>query len=600
MDCESGMISSETQRIQVLESFAVLDTPAERNFDDLTELAAELCEVPVSLVTLVDADRQWFKSRRGIDATSTPRDESFCVHVLDSTDVVEIPDARQDARVAHYDCVRGEPGFRFYAGAPLRTADGHGLGTLCVADYEPRRLSDTQRRQLTVLAAQVMAQLEVRRQAIALQAALEEARTSRRMLEGVLNHTDVLTYAKDLDGKYVMVNPAVTQATGVTEDMIGHSDAELFSAEIAAEYRRNDEKIIKTVEHQVFTERLMHGDGSHRTYRSTKFPVRDDAGDVIGIAGVSTDITDVEAERAALEDAEMRLRTLVEASPVAIAVTDEAGVLIYVNPAAVQLCAVPSIDDLHGRSALELVAPGQQDALASTLAAFAARETDSTSGRSVLQRGDGITLHVEYTINRIKYAGQNAFQVQVRDVTDAIADQQNLLQIANTDALTNVMNRRAWIAHLMPLLDEPCVTAGELVIAMIDIDHFKAFNDSSGHLAGDRLLRQIADTITTNVRSSDLVARWGGEEFLVALPEITVAQAVSVLERIRCSMPSDQTCSIGYTAWRPGETIEECISRADRAMYAAKNGGRNRTHDCPASPHIRSHGRVVDVDQSAS
>ena len=222
MDCESGMISSETQRVQALKSFAVLDTPAERNFDDLTELAAELCDVPVSLVTLVDADRQWFKSRRGIDSTSTPRDESFCVHVLDSTDVVEIPDARRDARVAHYDCVRGEPGFRFYAGAPLRTADGHGLGTLCVADYEPRRLSETQRRQLIVLAAQVMAQLEVRRQAIALQAALEEARTSERMLQGVLNHTDVLIYAKDLDGKYVMVNPATTQATRVTENMIGH------------------------------------------------------------------------------------------------------------------------------------------------------------------------------------------------------------------------------------------------------------------------------------------------------------------------------------------------------------------------------------------
>ena len=600
MGCEPDMISSEWQRIDALESFAVLDTPAEQNFDDLTELAAELCDVPVSLVTLVDADRQWFKSRRGIDSTSTSRDESFCVHVLDSSDVIEIPDARRDARVAHYACVRGEPGFRFYAGAPLRTIDGHGLGTLCVADYEPRRLSGTQRRQLTVLAAQVMAQLEVRRQAIALRTALEEARTNKRMLQGVLNHTDVLIYAKDLDGKYVMVNPAVAQATGVTQDMIGRSDAELFQPEIAAEYRRNDQQIIKTVEHQVFTERLVHSDGSHRTYRSTKFPVRDDAGDVIGIAGVSTDITDVETERAALEEAEMRLRTLVEASPVAIAVTDEAGVLIYVNPAAVQLCAVPSIDDLHGRSALELLAEGQQETMTPTLAAFTAGESDSASGRSVLQRGDGVTLHVEYTINRIKYAGQTAFQVQVRDVTDAITDQQNLLQIANTDALTNVMNRRALIARLTPLLDEPCVAAGELVIAMIDIDHFKAFNDSAGHLAGDRLLRQIADTITTNVRSSDLVARWGGEEFVVALPELTVAQAVSALERIRCSMPSQQTCSIGYTAWRHGETIDECISRADQAMYAAKNGGRNRTHGCPTSPHLRSHGRAAGVDQSAS
>ena len=114
------------------------------------------------------------------------------------------------------------------------------------------------------------------------------------------------------------------------------------------------------------------------------------------------------------------------------------------------------------------------------------------------------------------------------------------------------------------------------------------------------MLVEVVRRIGQMVRKQDLFARWGGEEFLVALPEITVAQAVSVLERIRCSMPLEQTCSIGYTAWRPGETIEECISRADQAMYAAKNGGRNRTHDCPASPHIRSHGRGVDVDQSAS
>ena len=134
----------------------------------------------------------------------------------------------------------------------------------------------------------------------------------------------------------------------------------------------------------------------------------------------------------------------------------------------------------------------------------------------------------------------------------------------------------------MPLLDEPCVTAGELVIAMIDIDHFKSVQRLFGAPRRRPSPRQIADTITIQRAVIGPVARWGGEEFLVVLSEITVAQAVSVLERDPLSTPSDQTCSIGYTAWRPGETIEECISRADRAMcMRPRTVAGNRTHDCP-------------------
>src|SRR4051812_31251014 len=130
---ESARGAAECRRLEALRSFAVLDTPSETDFDDLTTLAAELCGTRVALISLVDADRQWFKSRHGLDACETPREESFCVHALESHDVLVIPDARLDPRVAEYRCVREAPYFRFYAGAPLIAADGEILGTLCVA-----------------------------------------------------------------------------------------------------------------------------------------------------------------------------------------------------------------------------------------------------------------------------------------------------------------------------------------------------------------------------------------------------------------------------------------------------------------------------------
>ncbi|PRC46217.1 sensor domain-containing diguanylate cyclase, partial [Mycobacterium sp. ITM-2017-0098] len=297
----------------------------------------------------------------------TPREESFCVHALESHDILVIPDARLDPRVADYRCVREAPYFRFYAGAPLIAADGEVLGTLCVADTAPRNLSAIQRKQLAVLAAQVMAQLEIRRQAAQLANTVQDMRDTKRMFDGVLKHTDVLIYAKDVAGRFVMVNPAVQDAARIAEDMVGRSDYDFFDHDLADEYRRNDQRIMASGQRQVFTERIVHSDGSHRTYQSTKFPVYDEVGNVIGIAGVSTDVTELEAERAAHEEAEGRLRTLVEQSPVAIIVISQTGVLTYVNPAAVTLCGATDKTELQGRRAVDLTAADERENIAALI-----------------------------------------------------------------------------------------------------------------------------------------------------------------------------------------------------------------------------------------
>lgn len=152
----------EAQRLEALRRYDILDTPPEREFDDITCLAAQICAAPIVLVSLVDASRQWFKSRVGMEACQTGRDISFCAHALYQDGLFIIPDALQDARFAGNSLVTGDPFVRFYAGAPLLTEDGLALGTLCVLDTVPRALSEPQKEALLALSRMVVSLLELR------------------------------------------------------------------------------------------------------------------------------------------------------------------------------------------------------------------------------------------------------------------------------------------------------------------------------------------------------------------------------------------------------------------------------------------------------
>jgi GAF domain-containing protein len=156
---------NETKRLKVLWQYDVLDTVPEEIFDDLTELAARICEAPIALISLVDEDRQWFKAKVGVKASETSRDASFCAHAILQDGLFIVPDAAKDDRFKSNPLVTGELNVRFYAGAPLVTPDGHALGTLCVLDKVPRELRPEQKEALRLLAHHVMTQLELRRHA---------------------------------------------------------------------------------------------------------------------------------------------------------------------------------------------------------------------------------------------------------------------------------------------------------------------------------------------------------------------------------------------------------------------------------------------------
>lgn len=175
----------EALRLESLRRYRILDTEPERAFDDLTYLAAHICGVPIALVSLVDADRQWFKSKVGVDVDETPREIAFCAHAIQQSETFVVPDATTDARFRSNPLVTSDPYVRFYAGVPVMSREGEALGTLCVIDRVPRELSKEQRLALAALTRQVQAQMELRRNLLDLKEALrarDEAEAAREAL----------------------------------------------------------------------------------------------------------------------------------------------------------------------------------------------------------------------------------------------------------------------------------------------------------------------------------------------------------------------------------------------------------------------------------
>ena len=202
---------NESDRLQALQEYRILGTRPERSYDDITTIASATCGTPIALLSLVDADRQWFKSKVGIHATETPRDWSFCAHAILSSEPLIVHDALSDDRFKDNPLVTGDPGIRLYAGFPLQNHEAHRIGTLCVIDREPRDLNASQRQVMEALARQVVAFLELRKRSLRLMEAICQVERQ----DGFISTCSYCRKVKDDMGEWVYLDQFLSQRTSL-------------------------------------------------------------------------------------------------------------------------------------------------------------------------------------------------------------------------------------------------------------------------------------------------------------------------------------------------------------------------------------------------
>jgi len=334
--------ADEAQRLHTLHSYGVLDTPAERAFDDLAALAAHVCQAPIALVSLVDENRQWFKARVGIEATQTPRDIAFCAHaILRPDELLLVRDTSVDGRFQDNPMVTSAPGIRFYAGAPLVASDGHAVGTLCVTDIVPRELDRAQQEALEKLSRQVVAILELRR-----------TTSERRQLERfrlVIESVPNAIIGADRDGRINLVNAEAERLFGYTRaDLVGQLVERLVPVDLRAEHAGRWANLLANPasRHEAVCRETL---GLHKCGDEVPIELGLTLLDTSHHTFVLESITDV-AERKAYEFLLHRVqilhRAIVDNAGCAIVSTDADGVITSFNPAA---------ERMFGRVAAEVV-----------------------------------------------------------------------------------------------------------------------------------------------------------------------------------------------------------------------------------------------------
>lgn len=285
---------NESNRLETLLGYRILDTEAEAAFDDLTRLAASICDAPIALVSLLDRDRQWFKSRVGMQAMETCREIAFCGYAILQSGIFVVPDALEDPRFADNPLVTHAPHIRFYAGAPLINPEGYGLGTLCVIDYKPRQLTPQQLEALAALARQTTTQLELRRSVRLYSQAIEAQQQTESEYTSLFENAVEGIYRTSLEGRYLRANTSLAR-------LYKYSSPQDLIATVT-DIRH--QLYVKPERQQAFTQ-LIHKEGKVTDFESEVYCkdeqiiwisenarlVHDASGQVIGYEGSVTEIT---------------------------------------------------------------------------------------------------------------------------------------------------------------------------------------------------------------------------------------------------------------------------------------------------------------------
>jgi PAS domain S-box-containing protein len=340
---------NEAERLRALREYAILDTPPEPAFDDLARLAAQLCGTPFAGIAFLDEHREWLKARVGVPMTEIPRALAIAGHAVLQGGLFVIEDAKQDERFADHPLVTDPPRVRFYASMPLVTREGAAIGTVCVADRVPRRLTPEQAQALHILAQQILTHLELRRSLAQLARSVKNLQHSEEALRNseALYHSLVASlpqsvFRKDCEGRYTFGNASFCALVGRSlPDILGRTDLDLFPAPLSEKFMADWRRVVQTGQPLETLEELQFPDG-RKVFQLMRTPIRDADGTVIGVQGVYFEVTRLKRVEEELREKEARFRQLAENIREVFWLTDWRNhKLIYVSPA---------YQDIWGRS----------------------------------------------------------------------------------------------------------------------------------------------------------------------------------------------------------------------------------------------------------
>lgn len=628
----------EDVRLRALRQLDILDTDPEDAFDRISRLAAFAFSVPIVLISLVDEDRQWFKSHYGLAACETPRSVSFCAHAVLSKRMLVVEDALEDERFLDNPLVTCAPNIRFYAGSPLRLPDAQVVGTLCLIDSKPRSFDAREAAMLADFAQLVERELELRQQLVRSRTAHERDRRSLAISEArfrtVFEQTPIGKAVVDLDGRFLDVNQKFTEIIGYEEiELRRRTFASItHPADVAADLVQVAELLAGRQATYAMEKRYLRPDGRTVWVNLAVSLVRDVSGTPLHFIAAVQDITSRKKSEEALRNyhielearvrertAELRrsrdaLQIITDNLPALVAVVDR-DLRYQFNNETYRRVFDTDPAALRGRSLSETLHPEVFERLQPFFARALGGERVTCD--EVRYRAD-VDQVWSVTYIPVRRDGQvTGFYVMAHDVTEQHRTERRLRERALVDPLTGLANRRA----LQDALRELRASGEPFALFFMDMDGFKAVNDHYGHDVGDSLLKEIGRRLVATVRSGDVVSRLGGDEFVVASRGVTDARTGERIAAAICREASkafvvggrviQTSASVGVVltgadgaagvvdaasavlaaeaeekaeapAEAPAETHAEPRTRADdplcladAAMYEAKRAGRN-------------------------
>jgi len=470
----------EDERLALLHGLQLLDSLPEPAFDRITRLATRLLGVPMALVSLVDRDRQWFKSRVGLAATETPREQAFCAHAILQTGPFVVTDALEDARFADNPLVTGALGLRFYAGVPIRTAGGLALGTLCALDQRPRTLSADDLQTLQDLADMVSQEVQLRESLLATQHRLD---ASERRFRAVFELAPVGVALVAPDGGWIGTNAALSALLGYDRDALRRETLTglTWVDDRAAEATLLEALRQRQAERYTLEKRYVHANGEPVWVRQSVSLKFNAAGQPEYFVAVLEDIGARKAAEARLDAAmrelEAELTAVLEHANDAYICMDESSIITAWNLQAAEVFGWTAAEAI-GRPMYELIVPpDMRQAHRDGVHRYVVTRHSTMMDRRLelpAVRKDGTVILLELRIRALNVDGRHLFSAFMHDISERKREENRRLQEARVDPLTGLYNRRALEEMLPQAMARADRDDKPLALLFIDLDGFKA------------------------------------------------------------------------------------------------------------------------------